>query len=93
MTLACLLSVPAHAQDNAKPATEKWRPKNAIYVRPGKNFCDVEADVDCNPDPKKRTQKEVLRRRRQVMTIRRGGDNSLFWNLTNNGSLGGARST
>ena len=40
--LACLLSasVPAFAQESAKPATEKWHPKDGLYAVPGAKFND-----------------------------------------------------
>jgi hypothetical protein len=41
-SLACLMSVsaPALAQDGAKPATEKWRPKDGLYAEPGTDLKD-----------------------------------------------------
>jgi hypothetical protein len=38
--LICLLSTaaPTFAQENAKPAAEKWRPKDGTYFGPGHNY-------------------------------------------------------
>jgi len=36
--LAYLLSAPTFAQENAKPTTEKWRPKDGTYVGPGHDY-------------------------------------------------------
>jgi hypothetical protein len=33
-----LLSAPTYAQENAKPATEKWLPKDGTYVGPGHDY-------------------------------------------------------
>jgi hypothetical protein len=40
--LTCLLglTVSAIAQQGAKPTTEKWRPKDGVYARPGAHFHD-----------------------------------------------------
>lgn len=36
--LTYLLSAPTVAQENAKPATKKWRPKDGTYVGPGHDY-------------------------------------------------------
>ena len=39
--LACLIaSASTQAQDAAKPAAEKWRPKNGVYALAGKGFAE-----------------------------------------------------
>lgn len=41
-SFACLMgaSAPALAQDSARPATEKWRPKDGLYAEPGADLND-----------------------------------------------------
>jgi hypothetical protein len=36
--LTHLLSAPTFAQENARPATETWRPKDGTYVGPGHDY-------------------------------------------------------
>lgn len=51
---------------------------------------DIVEDVDSNPDPSKRTQKEVVTQRNEVMTLRKRDTKSLFWSVTQNGKFEGS---
>ena len=129
-------SICAFAQQGSPQPSGKWRPKDGVYMTPGKNFdqqcqefgnlrillkrkeiggiestckiakltdtvpgairldlvsddVDTVEDVDSNPDPKKRTQKEVVTQRREVMTLRKVDDKTLLSNATQNGKFEG----
>lgn len=138
IVLVCLVagSMLARAQDTVKPASEKWRPRNGVYAKPGRNFSqlcgeygdlvleldrkkvggmewgctivklsetnpgalkldlvcedtDTVWDESSSPDPDKRTMKEIVTKRNEIMTLRRHGDNTVLWNVTKDGKLEG----
>jgi hypothetical protein len=50
---------------------------------------DTVGDVDSNPDPKKRTLKETVTQRNEIMTLRKVNDQTLLSNATQNGKFEG----